>query len=164
MPATLLNVTRSSGTTLRATTEDDFAALRTLFDDPSFTNWGGRGRLSDDRIREKYLGSRLPDVECFVVQTDCRDAGLAILHVEPDGGGIDLILLPQARRQSVGRVAVAELVHRARTQRGWSRITVDPDCANESGIRFWQSVGFVPDRVVDDGPGRPPYLVMARAT
>lgn len=120
--------------------------------------------MSDDQIREKYLGSRLPDVECFIVQTDERDAGLAILHVEPHGGGIDLILLPEARGHGVGRVAVAELMHRARTQRGWSRISVDPDCANESGIRFWQSVGFVADCVVDNEPGRQPYLVMSRTT
>lgn len=155
---------RSSATTLRASTPEDFPALRILFDDPSFLNWGGQGRMSDERLREKYLGSRQPDVECFIVQADEQDVGLAILHAEPDGGGIDLILLPGARGYGVGRAVVAELVHRARTQRGWSRITVDPDCTNESGIRFWEAVGFVRCRVVDDEPGRQPYLLMTMTT
>lgn len=120
--------------------------------------------MSDERLREKYLGSRHPEVECFIVQADEQDVGLAILHAEPNGGGIDLILLPRARGHGVGRAAVAEPAHRARAQRGWSRITVDPDCANESGIRFWQAVGFVWGRVVDDEPGRQPYLLMTMTT
>lgn len=155
-----MGVTRSSGTTLRATSEDDFATLRTLFDHPSLLDWGGQGRLSDEGIREKYLGTRQPDVECFIVHSGDQDVGLAMLHGGPGGGGVDLILLPGSRGRGVGRDAVAELVRRARAQRGWSRIFVDPDCANESGIGFWQAVGFVPDRVVDDEPGRQPYLLM----
>lgn len=159
-PDTLLDVTRWSGTTLRIATGADFTVLRALFDDPSFLNWGGSGRLPDDQIREKYLGSRQPDVECFIVHADGQAVGLAMLHAEPVGGGIDLILLPAARGHGVGRAAVALLVHQAREQRGWPRITVDPECANKAGIRFWQAVGFVPDRIVDEEPGRRPYLLM----
>lgn len=40
---------------MRATSEDDFATLRTLFDHPSLLDWGGQGRLSDEGIRESTL-------------------------------------------------------------------------------------------------------------
>lgn len=67
-----------------------------------------------------------------------------------------------ARGRSVSRSApvVADLAHRARADRGWLRITVDPDLHNESGIRFWQAVGFAPDRAAVDETGRSPYLLM----
>jgi len=151
---------RSASVRLHATGAGDFETLRVLFDDPSFVDWGGSGRLSDDLIRRKYLGLRYPDVECFLVLLGDQAVGLAQIHAEPVGGGMDLILLPTTRGRGIGRAVVAYLAHRARADRGWSRITVDPDLHNESGIRFWQAVGFVPDRAVVDETGRLPYLVM----
>jgi GNAT superfamily N-acetyltransferase len=145
---------------LHRTDVGDFGALRALFDDPSFFGWGGSGRLSDELIREKYLGSRFPDVECFLVLIDDLVAGLAQIHTEPNGGGLDLILLPAARGHGIGRAVVAQLVERARLERGWSRLTVDPDVQNESGIRFWQAVGFTQESVITEVSGRPPHLLM----
>ncbi len=152
---------------LRATSPTDLATLRTLVDDPAFTDWGGEGPLSDDDLRTKYLGARLPDVECFLVlrgdtPKDLDPVGLALLHVadEGEGGGLDLILVPRARGAGTGRAVVEMLVERARTVRGWARLTVDPDVDNPAGIRFWEAVGFVPLRRVDGAPARGPYLLM----
>ena len=52
------------------------------FDDPSFFGWGGAGHLSDELIREEYLASRFPDVECFLVLIDDEVAGLAEIQTE----------------------------------------------------------------------------------
>lgn len=146
---------------LRRTSPGDFKILRSLFDDPAFHDWGGPGRLPDDGVRRKYLGLRFPDVECFIVLVGDQAVGLGQIHAGPDsGGGMDLILLPSARGQGIGRTAVAKLTHQARVEREWVRITVDPDLQNEAGIRFWRSVGFTPDKTVLNDPGRPPYLVM----
>ena len=93
-----------------------------------------------------------------------RTSDSPFLMQSPKAVEIDLILLPETCGHGVGRAAVAELVHRARRERGWSRVIVDPDCANESGIRFWEAVGFVTDRVVADELGRRPCLVMVLTT
>lgn len=134
-----------------------------LFDHPSFHGWGGSSRLPDDQIRAKYLGTRHPDVECFLIVRNTEPVGLVQLHVadRETGGGMDLILLPKAQGQGIGRVVVEEMVRRAREGRGWRRFTVDPDVENESGIGFWRAVGFRPERVVSDEPDRDPYLLMA---
>lgn len=148
---------------LRATVPSDFAAIRRLFDDPAFFGWGGPGRRSDAELHAKYLGARLPDVECFLVVGDGEAVGLAQLHLADDGGeggGIDLILLPSARGCGIGRAAVEALISRAREVNGWRRITVDPDAENTRGIAFWRSVGFTQAARVDDDPGRDPYVLM----
>lgn len=156
-------MTGSPTVTLRRTTLADFAHLRRPFDHPSFHGWGGSTRLPDDQIRAKYLGTRHPDVECFLIVRNTEHVGRVQLHVADrgNGGGMDLILLPEARGQGIGRVVVAEMVRRARDDRGWQRFTVDPDVDNESGVRFWQAVGFRPERVVSEQPARAPYLLMA---
>lgn len=148
--------------TLKATTPADFFSLRALFDQPAFFGWGGPGRLPDSDLRRKYLGSRHPDVECFLVVVAGRAVGLAQLHAAEtgDGGGMDLIVSPEVRGQGVGRQVVAQLARHARCRRGWTRLTVDPDVANEAGRAFWQAVGFVPERTVTDEPGRAPYIEM----
>lgn len=154
---------------LRATSPTDLATLRTLVDDPAFAGWGGEVPLSDDDLRTKYLGARLPDVECFLVlrgdaPEDLDPVGLALLHVadEGEGGGLDLILLPRARGAGAGRTVVEALVERAQAVHRWARLTVDPDVGNPAGIRFWEAVGFVRLRRVEDAPGREPYLLMER--
>lgn len=147
---------------LKATASEDFPTLRALFDRPAFFGWGGPGRLSDSEIRRKYLGLRYPEVECFLVTVAGRAVGLAQLHAadDGDGGGMDLILVPEVRGRGLGRQVVAEMALRGGNERGWIRFTVDPTLANVGGIRFWRSVGFEPERAVIDEPSRLPYLVM----
>lgn len=149
---------------LKLASTDDFATLRRLFDDPSFHGWGGPGRLSDELIRAKYLGARLPDVECYLVLVDEEAVGLVQLHVDDaDSGGIDLILSPSARGQGIGRRVVDAVMFRAR-ERNIARLTVDPDAQNERGVRFWRAVGFEPHSIITDDVGREPYVLMPRST
>ncbi|WP_285042301.1 GNAT family N-acetyltransferase [Plantibacter sp. LMC-P-059a] len=149
---------------LQPTSEDDFDALRRLFDDPSFHGWGGPGRLSDELIRAKYLGARLPAVECFLVLLDDDAVGLVQLHTDgAEGAGIDLILSPSARGQGTGRRVVEAMLSRARA-RNIARLTVDPEVRNERGVRFWRAVGFEPYATVTDDAGRPPYVLLSRST
>lgn len=149
---------------LKLASTDDFITLRRLFDDPSFHGWGGPGRLSDELIRAKYLGARLPDVECYLVLVEEQAVGLVQLHVDgADCAGIDLILSPSARGQGTGRRVVDAMVARAR-ERNIARLTVDPEVGNERGVRFWRAVGFEPRQTVTDHAGRAPYVLMSRST
>lgn len=149
---------------LQLTSTDDFTTLRRLFDDPSFHGWGGPGRLSDELIRAKCLGARLPDVECSLVLVEEQAVGLVQLYVDgTDFGGIDLILSPSARGQGTGRRVVDAMVSRAR-ERNIARLTVDPDVQNERGVRFWRAVGFEPQSTITDDSGRAPYVLMSRST
>lgn len=149
---------------LKPTSRGDFAALRGLFDDPSFAGWGSAaGQMDDAEIRAKYLGERLPQVECFLVLSSSLPVGLAQLHEDTArGGGMDLILLPTARGRGVGSASVHTLVERARTVHQWAYLTVDPDLTNPDGIRFWHAVGFAPVHRCPGTPERAPYLLMRR--
>lgn len=120
--------------------------------------------MPDDVIRQKYLGRRLPDVECFMVLRKDRPVGLAMAHTAGDeeDGGLDLILLPMVRNEGIGSKVVAELLDHVRERRGWRRATVDPDLANADGIRFWRALGFEPIRRIPETDVREPYLLMAR--
>lgn len=149
---------------LKLASTDDFTTLRRLFDDPSFHGWGGPGRLSDELIRAKYLGERLPDIECYLVLVDDGAVGLVQLHAhDADSGGIDLILLPSARGQGTGRRVVDAILSRAR-ERNMARLAVDPDARNERGVRFWRAVGFEPRSTIREDVGREPYVLMSRST
>ncbi|MFC7376761.1 GNAT family N-acetyltransferase [Brachybacterium sp. GCM10030268] len=119
----------SDAVSVRPTSAADFAELRALFDDPSFHGWGGPSPLPDAVIRAKYLGARLPEVECFLVLRHGEAVGLAQLHAADDrhSGGMDLILLARVRGAGIGRAVVSILVERARSVHGWSRLTVDPE-------------------------------------
>lgn len=149
---------------LKPTSPRDFPVLRRLFDDPSFAGWGDTsGRMADADIRAKYLGGRLPEVECFLVTRGSSPVGLTQLHADSARtGGIDLILLSSSRGRGVGRAAVNALVERARTVHEWEYVTVDPDLSNTDGTTFWQAVGFDPVRRLPGTQRRAPYLLMQR--
>jgi RimJ/RimL family protein N-acetyltransferase len=123
--------------TLRPTSADDLDELVALFRVPAiYERWGGRP-LPADTVRTKYAGSRWLDVRCFLVLVEDRVAGFAQIHVADDGGeggGMDLTLLPEYRRQGVGTRVVNLLAGYARGELGWQRFTVDPDVANEPAV------------------------------
>ena len=151
------------GIVLRRTNANDLPTLRRFFTDPGFhQHWGGRP-LADDEISEKYLGRRRPSVECFVVEHGTSPVGLAQYHRPDDGGeggGMDLVLVPEERGRGIGRAVVYALVEIVQQQLGWRRVTVDPDVSNTSGIAFWTKVGFVPVRTVVGEKDRKPYVLM----
>ena len=118
--------------------------------------------MSDELIHAKYLGARLPDVECYLVLVDEEAVGLVQLHTTGgDDPGIDLILTPAAQGHGTGRRVVEAMIRRAR-ERNIDRLTVDPDAGNEDGVRFWRAVGFQPRATVTDDVGREPSVLMSR--
>jgi aminoglycoside 6'-N-acetyltransferase len=149
---------------LRPTSVGDLAMARGLFTDPGFyEHWDGAPK-ADAEIVEKYLGARRPGVECFFVEVDGSVVGFTQYHAADDGdqgGGMDLVLLPQARGQGIGTAVVRLLVGHIQRTLLWCRITVDPEVDNERGVTFWSRVGFVRTRLVD-GDERPPYWLMER--
>lgn len=146
---------------LRPTTSNDLVAARRLFTDPGFyEHWDGYAK-SDAEISEKFLGGRSPGVECFFVEVAGEVVGFTQYHLADDGlgGGMDLVLLPDARGRGIGGRVVRAMADFVTSQLAWSRFTVDPEVANERGVQFWGSVGFTKVEVVDDGT-RPPYWHM----
>jgi aminoglycoside 6'-N-acetyltransferase len=151
------------GILLRPTTRDDLRILRTFFTDPGFyERWGGKP-LSDSEINARYLGSRSPAVECFIVEERGRAVGFVQYHVADDGGeggGMDLIVAPSERSRGLGTAVVQAVARFVKTELCWERFTVDPDLSNPRGINFWRNVGFAPLRLVDDDSEREPYWLM----
>jgi RimJ/RimL family protein N-acetyltransferase len=150
------------GVLLRRTTSADLPFLVSFFNNPAvYDIWDGHPLEATD-IEAKYLGGRSPSVECFIVQHDGRDVGFVQYHVADDGagGGMDLSLLPEARGRRLGTVVVRALLDFVQSELGWNRFTVDPDLSNVRGVNFWKKVGFVPVRIVEDEPGREPYVLL----
>lgn len=122
--------------------------------------------MSDSEIRAKYLGSRSPSVECFIVEEGVRAVGFVQYHLADDGrqgGGMDLVLSPSERGRGLGTAVVEALVRFVERHLGWERLTVDPDLSNPRGVHFWRTVGFTPVRVVTDDAEREPYVLMERS-
>jgi aminoglycoside 6'-N-acetyltransferase len=152
------------GVVLRPTSNADFLFLRRFFNDPGvFERWDGSPQ-TDEEIRQKYVGLRSPQVECFIIDHEGRSVGFVQHHSSDDGsagGGMDMVLMPEARGHGIGTAVVLAMTAFVGSRLGWSRLTVDPDVSNERGVNFWTRVGFVPMRVVDDDEQRPgPYVVM----
>ena len=149
---------------LRPASDADLETLRRFFSHPGFNEqWGGRA-LTDDEIAAKYTGRRSPLVECFLVEQDHEPIGFIQYCLDEHGskgGGIDFVLMPAARGAGIGSLVVRALVHHLTTDQNWQRITVDPDVANQRGVNFWTTVGFVPERIVDGDPSREPYHLMS---
>ncbi len=126
---------------LRPTTPEDFPEVQALFRDPAFEGWGGPGFRSDSQLREKYLGARLPDVECFLIKVDDRVVGFTQLYADGPGAGMDLILLPAERGAGVGRQVVEAVLERVRAS-GRTHFVVDPSPEDRDAVAFWHAVGF----------------------
>ncbi|WP_033216093.1 GNAT family N-acetyltransferase [Kitasatospora phosalacinea] len=138
-------------TRLVPTGEDDLDLLAGWFADPAFVeHWGG-APLPRREVAEKYLGRRRPRVESFLVRADGGPVGYAQYWWSgPDGGGIDLVLLPAARGRGLGPDAARALVAHLRGELGWRRVTVDPEPGNARAVRAWEKAGF---RRVPGGDG-----------
>lgn len=126
---------------LRPTTPHDFAEVQALFRHPAFEGWGGPGYRSDAQLREKYLGARLPQVECFLIEVEDRVAGFTQLYADGSGAGMDLILLPSERGKGLGRQVVEAMLTRVRAS-GRTHFVVDPSPGNQAAVAFWHAVGF----------------------
>ncbi|MDP9444404.1 MAG: GNAT family N-acetyltransferase [Actinomycetota bacterium] len=144
---------------LRPATAEDAPLLTAWFADPRvYRAWGGRPK-SIEEVLAKYTGRRAPQVECrLVVVAGHPCAFVQYVDVGAERA-VDLFVVPEHQRRGVGAAAVAVLAAAAAAA-GCDRLSADPDLSNEVGLRFWAAVGFRPERVVDDEPGREPYLKM----
>ncbi|ROR35378.1 aminoglycoside 6'-N-acetyltransferase [Kitasatospora cineracea] len=142
-------------TRLVPTGEDDLELLAGWFADPGFVeHWGG-APLSRQEVAEKYLGRRRPQVESFLVLAADAPVGYAqYWRAGPDGGGLDLVLVPHARGRGLGPDAARALLAHLVGESGWRRVTVDPAAANVRAVRAWEKAGF--RRVPPGGGGELP--------
>lgn len=76
-----------------------------------------------------------------IFQVRGADAGYVLFRQEPDWAYLrQFLVMPDYRRQGVGRAAIAWLL-KNRWQ-GASRIRLDVLVHNTAGIAFWKAIGF----------------------
>ncbi|WP_037869118.1 GNAT family N-acetyltransferase [Streptomyces sp. SPB074] len=129
-------------TRLVPTTEDDVDLLSRWFASPDLVeHWGGVP-VSRDEVAVKYVGRRRPHVESFLVLEQGTPVGYAqYWHAGAAEGGIDMVLVPQARGRALGPDAARALVAHLGGL-GWRRVTVDPVQGNARAARAWEKAGF----------------------
>lgn len=132
-------------TRLVPTTEEDVDLLALWFASPEFVeHWGGVP-MSRDEVAEKYVGRRRPRVESFLVLAQGTPVGYAqYWYADVAGGGIDMVLEPQARGRGLGPDAARALLAHVGGTLGWRRVTVDPERGNVRAVRAWEKAGFRP--------------------
>jgi aminoglycoside 6'-N-acetyltransferase len=126
-------------TTVRRAAEDDADLLVRWHADPDVA------RFWDDEVftRDEML-ARLgrPDVEAFVIEEGARPVGYLQVSAEGDEGGLDMFIVPDARGRGLGPDAARAVALHLRSERGWSRVTVDPYLWNGVAMRAWRRAGF----------------------
>ena len=121
--------------------------------------WGGVP-LARETVAGKYTGARGPAVESFVVEEAGRPVGyIQSWRGEERRGGIDVVLVPEARGRGLGPEAVRALVRHLLEEEGWRQVTVDPAVGNERAIRAFEKAGFRAERELPDHPDGPALLM-----
>jgi aminoglycoside 6'-N-acetyltransferase len=162
-----VDLIRGLKVTLRPATEDDLDLLTGWFSNPAVYDWWGGSPVQRDVVATKYVGRRRPAVESLIIEADCEPVGYIQYHQgfeeyhQADQGGMDMFVAPHARRRGLGRDAAVTLVRHLLTERGWSRVTVDPAKTNSRALRFWRECGFRYERDLED-PERAELLVIER--
>ncbi|MGW0671136.1 GNAT family N-acetyltransferase [Streptomyces sp. NPDC002746] len=130
-------------TRLVPTTEGDVDLLAQWFASLDFVeHWGGVP-LSRAEVAEKYVGRRRPGVESFLVLAEGAPVGYAqYWRAGVAGGGIDMVLAPEARGRGLGPDAARVLLAHLGGGLGWRRVTVDPARGNLRAVRAWEKAGF----------------------
>ncbi len=126
-------------TTVRRAAEEDADLLVRWHADPDVA------RYWDDEVftREEMLERlRRPDVEAFVIEEAADPVGYLQVWAEGGEGGLDMFIVPDARGRGLGPDAARAVALYLRSDRGWSRITVDPYLWNEVARRGWRRAGF----------------------
>jgi aminoglycoside 6'-N-acetyltransferase len=134
---------------------------RAWFSDPEvYRYWGGEP-LSEREVERNFFGGRDDDVACLIVEADARPAGyIQVWSAGERSGGIDIVLLPDARGRALGVDAVRTLANWLRCDRHWDRITVDPLVTNSRAIRAFEKAGFVKESDLPDAPDGPSLLMV----
>jgi aminoglycoside 6'-N-acetyltransferase len=150
---------RGTKVTLRPASESDLDLLTGWFSDPPIYEWWGGSPVRREVVAEKYIGRRRPAVESLIIEAEGQPVGYIQCHQgfeeyhDAGEGGMDMFVAPHARRRGFGRDAAVTLVRHLLTERGWSRVTVDPAKDNSRALRFWRECGFEYERDIESsGP------------
>ena len=123
-------------TTLRPAGADDIDRLVAWHADPEVSRY-----WDDETFTRTEMEDRLarPDVKAWIVEEVGEPVGYLQTHPE----GLDMFLIPAARGRGLGPDAARAMARHLMTERGRSRVTVDPYEWNESAVRAWERAGFV---------------------
>jgi aminoglycoside 6'-N-acetyltransferase len=148
---------------IRPTTPDDLTLLLAWHGDPDVYRYWDRRPQTEEEIRHKYLGGRLPRVRCFIIESSPHQPVGFIQHadLEPPGHvGIDMFLIPTARGVGLGpRVARYLAEHLLKTASA-QLVTVDPLLSNQRAIRAWRNAGFTEHSPIESGDHGEPAVLM----
>ncbi|HEY0373518.1 MAG TPA: GNAT family protein [Amnibacterium sp.] len=138
--------------TLRARTEADLDVLFRLAAD--LATWEERNESAPAPLTRAAFDARLArtDVEeepgnvRFVVDVDGAAVGAASL-LQPDPlarhAEVGIALLPEARGQGIGTLAISELVEFAFVRRNLRRLHLQAIASNVGALRVYEKAGFV---------------------
>jgi aminoglycoside 6'-N-acetyltransferase len=139
-------------TAVRRADEHDARLLVQWHADPEIGRYWDYETYTHEQMLERLRGD---EVESFIIEEGARPVGFLQVWRDDDaddGGGIDMFLIPGARRRGLGPDAVRAVARHLCDVRGWRRVTVDPYLWNESAVRAWERSGFraVEEREPDD--------------
>ena len=125
---------------MRDATTGDVDRLVSWHSDPEVARFWDDETFTPEEMSERLVRA---DVEAWIVEAD----GVAVgyLQVWGDGrdeGGLDMFLVPAARGRGLGPDAARAVAFHLRSERGWSRVTVDPYLWNGVAMRAWRRAGF----------------------
>jgi aminoglycoside 6'-N-acetyltransferase len=146
---------------LHAATAADLDLVAGWFADPEFYRWWGGVPKTREEVAARRLGFANGDeiVYAFVAHDETRPVGYLQAWTDLPGiGGIDIVLIPEARDRGLGPDAVRTLARHCRSTLGWTGITIDPAVDNRRAIRAFEKAGFTPLHEFADAEGT--YLVM----
>jgi aminoglycoside 6'-N-acetyltransferase len=140
---------RGEKTVLRRANDADVDLLVAWHDDPDVARYWDEERFTQAEIIDRL---RRSDVEAYIVEAAAEPIGYLQVWREGNAGGLDMFLVPGARRRGLGPDAARAVALHLRDERGWQRVTVDPYLWNEPAIRAWRRAGFrdVGEREPDD--------------
>jgi aminoglycoside 6'-N-acetyltransferase len=141
-------------TTLRPAGLDDVDRLVAWHADPEVARY-----WDDETFTHAEMADRLAreDVEAWIVEEAGAPVGLLQVHAE----GLDMFLIPGARRRGLGPDAARAMTEHLLHERGRERVAVDPYAWNQGAVRAWERAGFVEiSRHEPDDEHTAPWILM----
>jgi aminoglycoside 6'-N-acetyltransferase len=130
---------RGKLTEIRPATGADAELLTRWHADPEVARYWDGATYTVEEMRARLAR---PDVDAYVVEAGGRPVGyLQAWRGDGGEGGLDMFLVPDARRHGYGPDAAQTLASHL-VANGWTRITVDPYLWNEHAIEAWRRAGF----------------------
>lgn len=97
------------------------------------------------------------DVEAWIVEEAGEPVGYLQVHPE----GLDMFLIAAARGRGLGPDAARAMTEHLISERGRTRVTVDPYAWNDGAVRAWERAGFVEvSRHEPDEEHTAPWILM----